>query len=575
MTSFLLAILNAVAEPPLAKLLAGIVAPVVGFAVVLVYRRYAIIIKRGDPHERRAYAALRQSLAQGGLPARIYSERLKVTLDAVDRFFGDAGMADRTLWPRAFGLRTPAPLWTAASFDRCLLLALLYPIATVYGLWAVSGHVGPAERALALGPDMPGWERLAVLAVTGAAYYCGWRLLCASSWAARLIWGGALAFNFALAVALLEAVSGGGAGEVASIFAIAYAVVVAFAVAFVVAFAVAGVVAGAGAGAFASAFALAVAFACIRPVAVAVSVAVVGSAAVVGAVVVAVVVAVAVVGAVAGAGAGTVAHLNDRAAKGSWQGPFQAGLVIALTAASLAVAGTLGQAGDWQLCGPLLLFVGLLTLFNAPFDWASLGLTRALLRRGLELGGWWPYLLAIADALAAAGVIALLTVVCVFGAQAFNDLAVFSGSDKARVLPLPELFDGIEAHPSAPEFWWVYAMLLSTMIPSFVNLMIGGASLVRGIPWVTKLLLHLMPDLSPTSRSKVPPHNQQWITVLLTAQVFVGAAIGIAAQVFLAYVVIGWFLPLFGLDLLDLARAVAAPDVPGRVIEAVLGAGRG
>jgi hypothetical protein len=34
-----------------------------------------------------------------------------------------------------------------------------------------------------------------------------------------------------------------------------------------------------------------------------------------------------------------------------------------------------------------LMFLGLLTLINAPFDWASLGLTRALLRRGLELGG--------------------------------------------------------------------------------------------------------------------------------------------------------------------------------------------
>src|SRR5215472_9355971 len=90
----------------------------------------------------------------------------------------------------------------------------------------------------------------------------------------------------------------------------------------------------------------------------------------------------------------------------------------------------------------------------------------------------------------------------------------------------------IGAHPLAPEYWWVYAMLLSTMIPSFANLMIGGASLVRGIPWVTKLLLWLMPDLSPTSRGKVPPHNQQWITVLLTGQVFVGAAIGVAAQVF-------------------------------------------
>jgi hypothetical protein len=93
--------------------------------------------------------------------------------------------------------------------------------------------------------------------------------------------------------------------------------------------------------------------------------------------------------------------------------------------------------------------------------------------------------------------------------------------------------------------------------------MIGGASLVRGIPWVTKLLLRLMPE-----RGNVPS-NRQLVTVLLTGQVFIGAAIGIIAQVFLAYVVIGWVPPLFG------ARAVAAPDAPGQIIQAVLGSGRG
>jgi hypothetical protein len=49
----------------------------------------------------------------------------------------------------------------------------------------------------------------------------------------------------------------------------------------------------------------------------------------------------------------------------------------------------------WKLGGPAILFLGFFTLINAPIDWASLGLTRALLRRGLQLGGWWPYLLAI------------------------------------------------------------------------------------------------------------------------------------------------------------------------------------
>ena len=38
------------------------------------------------------------------------------------------------------------------------------------------------------------------------------------------------------------------------------------------------------------------------------------------------------------------------------------------------------------------------------------------------------------------------------------------------VLPLDALFNGIAAYPTAPEYWWLYALLLSTMIPSLVNL---------------------------------------------------------------------------------------------------------
>jgi len=68
-------------------------------------------------------------------------------------------MADRTLFPLAFGPKKAAPLWTAPAFDRCLLLALLYPIATIFAIWAISGHVGPAERALGLKPDNAGWVR--------------------------------------------------------------------------------------------------------------------------------------------------------------------------------------------------------------------------------------------------------------------------------------------------------------------------------------------------------------------------------------------------------------------------------
>jgi hypothetical protein len=232
--------------------------------------------------------------------------------------------------------------------------------------------------------------------------------------------------------------------------------------------------------------------------------------------------------------------------------------------ACLGTAALLWSFGNWeawQIAGPLLLFLGLLTLTNAPFDWFSLGLTRALLRRGLELGGWWPYFLALIDALAAAVIIALLAITMAVGVQTFDHLAEHSGGPGARVLPLDKLFGGIAAQPSAPEYWWAYALLLSTMIPSLLNLMIGGASLLRGIPGLPGLLLRFMP-----AGKAVPTFERTWLALVLTVQVFAGAFLGIAAQFVLAIGVIFYVLPLIGLELLDTARAVADFDLPIRVL---------
>jgi hypothetical protein len=206
----------------------------------------------------------------------------------------------------------------------------------------------------------------------------------------------------------------------------------------------------------------------------------------------------------------------------------------------------------------LVLFLGLLTLLNAPFDWASLGLTRALLRRGLELGGWWPYALALVDAGLAALIIAALALTMVVGVQAFDALAVHGGA--RPVLPLDPLFTGIAEHPTAPEYWWIYALLLSTMIPSLVNLVIGGTSLIRGLPGVPSLLLRFIPE-----RGGVLRWDRHWLATVLTTQVAAGAALGIAAQVFLVWVIIGYVMPWFGGDLLDMARDVAAFNLPARV----------
>jgi hypothetical protein len=230
----------------------------------------------------------------------------------------------------------------------------------------------------------------------------------------------------------------------------------------------------------------------------------------------------------------------------------------------------------WDILGAELMFLGLLTLLNAPFDWASLGLTRALLRRWIELKGWWPFVLALADAMAAAVIIALLALTMVIGVQTFDAL-VAHGGGKA-VLPLvfksvypPQsvlpLLDGIAAHPEAPEFWWVYALLLSTTIPSLVNLAIGGTALMRVIPGLPTLLLQFLP-----ATGGVPAYDRAWIAAVLTIQAAFGAVLGFVVQFLLAYGLIFYAMPTVGLDLLELARGLAALDLPERLIEWLAGA---
>jgi hypothetical protein len=169
----------------------------------LTYRRYLGILgaDRRRPAERQAYDALRNSLAEGNIAQRLYAERLTRFLNWIDHFFGDAGKADQTLFPHAFGLRTPASLWTAPAFDRCLLLALIYPIATIFIIWTVSDHIGPAETALHLKPDFPGWQRGVGLAGLGCSLFLWVR---PSEWKARLWRFASAGVGCAIAFALLR-----------------------------------------------------------------------------------------------------------------------------------------------------------------------------------------------------------------------------------------------------------------------------------------------------------------------------------------------------------------------------------
>jgi hypothetical protein len=474
--------------------------------------------------ERRDYDALRQRIAAGNWIAREYARKLTIFLNGIDRFFGDQGMADRTLFPRAFGLSKPAPLWTAPAFDRCLLLAIVYPVAAIELIWAVSSHIGPAEMTLGL-KVASGWSRAEILLINIFIVIAAWLSLRATGWRS-LVWvfvvsalcnAGSLFFKDAIVnvVLVVVGVLGGsyfprlgldvGAGTFAVTFAIACTIVHIIA-GDLTSLPVAGIVAFIpGAATFAVGLAVAVA-----------------------------------VG---------FAHANSK--RHGWQGAFLSLFILVMLVACFAGARSLSPLHRWQSYGPLLLFLGLLTLLNAPFDWLSLGVTRALMRRGLEREKWWPYLYAVFDGLSASVIVALLAMAMVAGVQLFDDLALYGGG-KPVFLPMPEFLDAIKAKPGKPEYWWVYATLFSTMLPSLINLFIAGVSLARGVPGVSTWLL-----VKVREGEAVPAYDRLLVAIALALQGVAGLTIATVAQGFLFWVIIWQGMPRLGISVLDLAYLIA------------------
>ena len=166
---------------------------------------------------------------------------------------------------------------------------------------------------------------------------------------------------------------------------------------------------------------------------------------------------------------------------------------------------------------------------------------------------------ALIDAVSAAVIVALLTIAMVLGVQAFDSLGLLGGG--AAVLPLDKLFAGIGNRETAlePEFWWVYALLLTTLIPSLINLGIGGASLMRGLPGLPSLLLQRLP-----AEKAVRSYERTWIALVLAVQTVGGVILGIVVQALIFWAVIAYVMPWFGIGLLDMARDLVALNLPER-----------
>jgi hypothetical protein len=117
----------------------------------------------------------------------------------------------------------------------------------------------------------------------------------------------------------------------------------------------------------------------------------------------------------------------------------------------------------------------MLPLLNAVFDYVSYLVTFTLLRWGY-LRPRWAAVLGLLDLILAVGLFALSGAGIVLAILLANHLA---GEPLFPVLPLIE---GIRAAPQ--DYWWVYLMLFSTLVPTVFHMGVGAFSLGALLPGV-------------------------------------------------------------------------------------------
>jgi hypothetical protein len=124
----------------------------------------------------------------------------------------------------------------------------------------------------------------------------------------------------------------------------------------------------------------------------------------------------------------------------------------------------------------LLLFLLIFPLLNAPLDWLSLNITRGLLQsiRHQHHGGWQAFSWALFDLILALIFLLIVSAILVL-AMGYADW--LTGDSY-----LPTILSEISRSDTAKNYYWIYPMLLTTLVPTLVHFILAGAALTLWLP---------------------------------------------------------------------------------------------
>ena len=315
--------------------------------------------------------------------------------------------------------------WSAKALDQCLLLAIIYPLASAFFFWGLFGEAGKIGEVMGLPSGSPlhfTWLTLIGISVSAIYYY---KAVHMGGWQGPV--GQILSIGFALFILLrLPILLGQAPIGPAFLLFIIFPVAVAFA--FPVAFAVAFAVAVAVAGAFPVAFAFAFAFAF------------------------------------------AVDH------KPKYLPRILLTLILFLGALCFILpASGFAKGGDqnWLV---IIMALTLIPIINALFDWGSTGWTRFCLTKAAQMPkhrfGW-----ALCDVIAALLWMLGLLFVMILLLEGFNH-AVQIGGHESGSAPISEQILAIRESPRHAGNYWVYFALFTTLLPTLIHVILRVFSLM-------------------------------------------------------------------------------------------------
>lgn len=325
--------------------------------------------------------------------------------------------------------------WSGGLAGVNFALALAYPVFSVLALWVVTGNGTVAGRVVIAAEDnvlLRGAVAVAICGMVFGMIFAKLRLHGSRKLGVELVFlilgvAGAVAGGLTVAGALALGVML--AGEVTAAFAAAPAG--AFIGTFTVSVAVFGAVLGAG----------------ISPE--------------VGAVVCTVTIVVVGVGAIA---------VERRATSQAWRGLAVPGLAIAfcaIVAAAVWLTPKYLTIVDGTDAAAVVLFISLLPLLNGLADFASCGLTRWLMRRGVAGQTVWR---GVLDSVAGLGIFLVL---------GFAIIIVVHFVRPQNGVPLADLaaiFDGLADPETRGSYGWLLFMLATTLLPTVLHFAVAVAA---------------------------------------------------------------------------------------------------